>query len=82
MPVRDARAPAAVASSAERLLRFVHLLEHDVAVILEMVERALASVPADDPMRSDLEELRVAARQALAKTEALVARAEPIARPR
>lgn len=73
---------AAAAPGAEQLVRAMHLLEHDVAAILEMVDVVLANLPADDPTRNDLEELRAAARQAVRKTEALVAYAGPIARPR
>jgi tryptophan synthase alpha subunit len=74
----------AATPNAEQLVRAMHLLENDVASILEITEAVLAGLPAGDPLRADLEEIRSAARQAIARTEALVARTSsyPILRSR
>lgn len=74
----------AAAPGAEQLVRAMHLLENDVASILEITEAVLAALPPGDPLRADLEEIRIAARQATARTETLVASAaiRPVLRSR
>lgn len=74
----------AASPSTDQLVRAMHLLENDVASILEITEAVLAGLPAGDPLRPDLEEIRAAARRAIARTEALVASASsyPILRNR
>lgn len=74
----------AVAPNTEQLVRAMHLLEDDVTSILEITESVLAGLPAGDPLRADLEEIRTAARQASARTESLVGSAalRPVLRTR
>ena len=65
----------ATAPGTDHLVRTMHLLEDDVASILRIVDIALGSVAAGDPVRDDLLEIRTAAQLAVAKTEQLVATA-------
>lgn len=56
------------------MLDTIHALEDDIIAILRTVDLALANVPANDPVRSDLEEIRTAAQVAVERAEKLVVR--------
>jgi hypothetical protein len=56
------------------MLDTIHALEGDIHSILRAVDVALATVPASDPLHSDLEEIRTAAQVAVAHAQALVVR--------
>jgi hypothetical protein len=56
------------------MLDTIHALEDDIIAILRTVDVALANVPAKDPVRSDLEEIRTAAQLAVERAEKLVVR--------
>ncbi len=56
------------------MLDTIHALEDDIIAILRTVDVALANVPANDPVRSDLEEIRTAAQLAVERAEKLVVR--------
>lgn len=56
------------------MLDTIHALEDDIAAILATVDLALSTLADDDPLRSDLEEIRCAARLAVARTETLAVR--------
>jgi len=55
------------------LLETAQLIDDDVASIIARVDLVLASLPASDPLREDLLEIRTAAQLAVAKTEQLLA---------
>ena len=67
---------------SEQLARGVQQLEGELAAILSIIDGALEAFDEDDPIRQDLEEMRTAARLAVAKAELLVqrTRAEPFLR--
>jgi hypothetical protein len=53
------------------MLDTIHSLEDEIISILHSVDLALCSVPSNDPVRSDLEEIRTAAQVAVARAERL-----------
>ncbi|HEY5927959.1 MAG TPA: hypothetical protein VIV11_40005 [Kofleriaceae bacterium] len=61
----------------EHLARGVQQLEGEIAAILSIVDIALDELAETDPIRADLEEIRAAARLAVAKAETLAARTKP-----
>lgn len=56
------------------VLETIHALEDEINSILHAVDVALATTPANDPVRSDLEEIRTAAQVAVSRAEKLVIR--------
>ena len=54
------------------VLAAIHALEDDLVSILHTVDLVLAALPTDDPLRSDLEEIRAAAALATARTSGFV----------
>jgi hypothetical protein len=59
---------------SEQLARGVQQLEGEIAAIQSIIEVALEAIGEDDPIRQDLEEIRTAARLAVAKAGILAQR--------
>ena len=59
---------------SEQLARGVQQLEGEIAAILSIIDVALEAFTPDDPIHQDLEEMRMAARLAVAKADALAQR--------